>query len=89
MRGPFIAAFRKTPIGTTSNVMITPSITIHKDDLPGSLPPRCPVAMYCVIAAEVGIFTIYAVAYIFYIGKSVNGPQPRDVLHLPIFLAGR
>jgi cytochrome c oxidase subunit 3 len=26
------------------------------------------------------------IAYIFYIGKSVTGPQPRDVLHVPIFL---
>jgi len=42
--------------------------------------------MYCLIAAEVAIFTIFVVAYIFYIGKSLTGPQPRDVLHLPIFL---
>jgi cytochrome c oxidase subunit III len=26
------------------------------------------------------------IAYIFYIGKSLTGPQPRDVLHVPIFL---
>jgi cytochrome c oxidase subunit 3 len=37
------------------------------------------------IAAETAIFTIFVVAYIFYIGKSVSGPQPRDVLHIPIF----
>ncbi len=42
--------------------------------------------MYCLIAAEVAIFTIFVIAYIFYIGKSVTGPQPRDVLHVPIFL---
>ena len=42
--------------------------------------------MYCLIAAEIAIFTIFVIAYIFYIGKSVTGPQPRDVLHLPIFL---
>lgn len=42
--------------------------------------------MYCLIAAETAIFTIFVVAYIFYIGKSLTGPQPRDVLHLPIFL---
>jgi cytochrome c oxidase subunit III len=40
--------------------------------------------MYCLIAAEAAIFTIFVVAYLFYIGKSVAGPQPRDVLHLPI-----
>jgi cytochrome c oxidase subunit 3 len=42
--------------------------------------------MYCLIAAEVAIFTIFVIAYIFYIGKSATGPQPRDVLHFPIFL---
>jgi len=42
--------------------------------------------MYCLIAAEVAIFTIFVVAYVFYIGKSLTGPQPRDVLHVPIFL---
>ena len=41
--------------------------------------------MYCLIAAETAIFTIFAVAYLFYIGKSVSGPQPKDVLHAPIF----
>jgi len=41
--------------------------------------------MYCLIAAEAAIFTIFVVAYLFYIGKSPAGPQPRDVLHAPIF----
>ncbi len=40
--------------------------------------------MYCLIAAEAAIFTIFVVAYIFYIGKSLTGPQPQDVLHVPI-----
>ena len=31
------------------------------------------------------IFTIFVVAYLYYIGKSVSGPQPRQVLELPIF----
>ena len=41
--------------------------------------------MYCLIAAEAAIFTIFVVAYIFYIGKSVSGPQPKDVLEIPVF----
>ena len=41
--------------------------------------------MYCLIAAEAAMFTIFVVAYIFYLGKSVSGPQPKDVLHAPIF----
>jgi cytochrome c oxidase subunit III len=66
--------------------MSTPSITIQEDDLRSNLPERGPVGMYCLIAAETAIFTIFVIAYIFYIGKSVTGPQPRDVLHVPIFL---
>jgi len=41
--------------------------------------------MFALIAAESAIFTIFVVAYIFYIGKSVSGPTPKDVLDLPIF----
>jgi len=41
--------------------------------------------MFSLIGAESAIFTIFVVAYIFYIGKSVAGPTPQDVLELPIF----
>jgi cytochrome c oxidase subunit 3/cytochrome o ubiquinol oxidase subunit 3 len=41
--------------------------------------------MYCLIAAEASIFTIFVVAYVFYIGKSVSGPTPRQVLEIPVF----
>ena len=44
------------------------------------------VGMCCVIAAEAAIFTIFVVAYVFYLGKSVSGPTPPDVLHAPIVL---
>ena len=44
------------------------------------------VGMFCLIAAESAIFTIFVVAYLFYIGKSVAGPRPTDVLYAPIFL---
>jgi cytochrome c oxidase subunit 3/cytochrome o ubiquinol oxidase subunit 3 len=41
--------------------------------------------MYLLILAETAIFTIFVVAYVFYIGKSISGPQPKDVLTVPIF----
>ena len=41
--------------------------------------------MFCLIAAESAMFTIFLVAYIFYIGKSQSGPTPKDVLEVPIF----
>jgi cytochrome c oxidase subunit III len=65
--------------------MTTPSITMSESDIRWTLPARGPVAMYCLIAAEAAIFTIFVVAYIFYIGKSLTGPQPQDVLRVPIF----
>jgi cytochrome c oxidase subunit III len=50
-----------------------------------TLPSRGRVGMFSLIAAESAIFTIFVVAYIFYIGKSLSGPAPKDVLTLPIF----
>jgi cytochrome c oxidase subunit III len=49
------------------------------------LPSRGRVGMFSLIAAEAAIFTIFVVAYIFYIGASISGPKPEDVLELPIF----
>jgi cytochrome c oxidase subunit 3/cytochrome o ubiquinol oxidase subunit 3 len=43
--------------------------------------------MWCLIAAEASIFSIFVVAYLFYVGKSVTGPMPSDVLELPIFMS--
>jgi len=40
--------------------------------------------MYCLIAAEAAIFTIFVVAYLFYLGKSLTGPTPAQVLHVPV-----
>ena len=65
--------------------MSAPSIPMPEADIRWNLPRAGPVGMYCLIAAEAAIFTIFVVAYIFYIGKSVTGPQPHDVLHVPIF----
>src|SRR6266513_1891063 len=48
-------------------------------------PARGRVGMLCLIAAEAAIFTIFVVAYLFYIGKSLTGPLPKDVLSVPIF----
>jgi cytochrome c oxidase subunit III len=48
------------------------------------LPSRGRVGMFSLIAAESAIFTIFVVAYIYYIGKSLTGPMPKDVLELPI-----
>jgi cytochrome c oxidase subunit 3 len=49
------------------------------------LPYRGKVGMACLIAAESAIFTIFVVAYLFYVGKSLAGPTPREVLAPPLF----
>ena len=41
--------------------------------------------MLCLIVAESTIFTIFVVAYLYYAGKSLSGPTPQEVLHVPIF----
>jgi cytochrome c oxidase subunit III len=48
------------------------------------LPSRGTVGMICLIVAESAIFTIFVIAYIFYMGKSSSGPTPREVLSVPI-----
>src|ERR1700741_2948385 len=49
------------------------------------LPDRGQVGMAGLIIAESAIFTIFVVAYLFYLGKSLTGPTPREVLETPIF----
>src|ERR1041384_6458740 len=62
------------------------AITIPVQTPPAwSLPDRGKVAMAGLIIAESAIFTIFVVAYLFYIGKSLTGPAPREVLETPIF----
>jgi cytochrome c oxidase subunit III len=48
------------------------------------LPSKRKVGMLSLIATESSLFTIFVVAYLFYLGKSLNGPYPKDVLPRPI-----
>jgi cytochrome c oxidase subunit III len=48
------------------------------------LPSRGRVGMYSLICAESAIFVIFVVAYVYYTGRSASGPQPSQVLELPI-----
>ncbi len=61
------------------------ALPIGPADTPWTLPYRGTVGMACLIVAESAIFIIFVVAYIFYIGKSLTGPTPAQVLELPIF----
>ncbi|MBV8114907.1 MAG: heme-copper oxidase subunit III [Silvibacterium sp.] len=48
------------------------------------LPYKGRIGMYGLIIAESAIFTIFVIAYIYYIGKSLYGPTPQQVLDVPI-----
>jgi cytochrome c oxidase subunit 3/cytochrome o ubiquinol oxidase subunit 3 len=50
---------------------------------PWVLPSPRKVGIICLITTETALFTIFVVAYVFYMGKSLNGPYPSDVLHVP------
>lgn len=42
------------------------------------------VGMWCLITAESAIFLIFIVAYLVYMGKSLNGPTPNQILTVPV-----
>ena len=65
--------------------MSSAAITRSPGESEWILPSRGRVGMFSLIAAESAIFTIFVVAYIFYLGKSLSGPMPKDVLETPIF----
>jgi cytochrome c oxidase subunit 3/cytochrome o ubiquinol oxidase subunit 3 len=66
------------------SVPAMPSAALARHESPLSHEWRGPVGMWCLIAAESAMFSIFVVAYLFYVGKSLGGPTP-NVLHVPIF----
>jgi cytochrome c oxidase subunit 3/cytochrome o ubiquinol oxidase subunit 3 len=67
------------------SVMNAASMTVAEARIESDRPDRGRIGMLSLIAAEAAIFTIFVVAYIFYVGKSLAGPMPRDVLSVPVF----
>ena len=61
------------------------SMTLPQPGVTWELASRGRVGMLSLIAAESAIFTIFVVAYLFYIGKSLTGPMPNEVLRVPVF----
>jgi cytochrome c oxidase subunit 3/cytochrome o ubiquinol oxidase subunit 3 len=64
--------------------MSTATATLAPEKADWLLPSKGRVGMICLIIAESAIFTIFVVAYLYYLGKDVSGPTPRQVLNLPI-----
>ena len=65
--------------------MSATSIPLADGRMEWNLPSRGRVGMLSLITAEAAIFSIFVVAYLFYIGKSLTGPMPKDVLSAPVF----
>jgi cytochrome c oxidase subunit 3/cytochrome o ubiquinol oxidase subunit 3 len=59
-------------------------LNVHAEFAEWRLPSRRKVAVACLILTESAMFTIFVVAYLFYVGKSLPGPFPADVLETPI-----
>jgi cytochrome c oxidase subunit 3 len=49
-----------------------------------TLPDRGRVGIAALIVAESAMFAIFVAAYVFYVGKSLSGPTPADVLDPPV-----
>ncbi len=67
--------------------MAASTIGVPQNEMPLGHQLRGRVGMWCLIAAESAIFSIFVVAYLYYAGKSLNGPTPREVLEVPIFIS--
>jgi cytochrome c oxidase subunit 3 len=61
------------------------TIAVPQPEMPLSHELRGRAGMWCLIVAESAIFSIFVVAYLYYAGKSISGPTPREVLHVPYF----
>jgi cytochrome c oxidase subunit 3/cytochrome o ubiquinol oxidase subunit 3 len=62
----------------------TDSVIVLTEPTEWTLPSPRKAAVACLITTEAALFTIFVVAYLFYIGKSVRGPSPAQVLEVPI-----
>ncbi|MGI8959741.1 MAG: cytochrome c oxidase subunit 3 [Bryobacteraceae bacterium] len=49
-----------------------------------NLPDRGTIGVIFLILTETALFLMFVVVYLVYIGKSLNGPYPKDVLDIPV-----
>ena len=62
------------------------AIPMPQPTTPWTLPRRGPVGVLLFILAESSIFAVFVAAYLFYIGRSLTGPTPREVLQFPVVM---
>ena len=62
------------------------AIPLPQPTTPWTLPRRGPVGIKLFILAETAIFAVFVTAYLYYIGRSLTGPTPREVLTFPVLM---
>jgi len=62
-------------------LVATDPLTLERE---WKMPDRGTIGVIFLIITETALFTIFVVDYLVYIGKSLSGPYPKDVLELPI-----
>ncbi len=60
------------------------TLPLAREAIEWKLPSSRKVAIACLILTETCLFSIFLAAYVFYLGKSLTGPTPREVLELPV-----
>jgi cytochrome c oxidase subunit III len=65
---------------------VSASAAVQPAPVAWTLPSRGKVGILLFILAETSLFAIFLSAYLYYIGKSLSGPTPREVLHFPVVM---
>lgn len=63
------------------NILAADALTLEQN---WTVPDRGKVGIIFLIITESSLFAIFVVTYLVYIGKSLVGPYPKDVLEIPI-----
>jgi cytochrome c oxidase subunit 3/cytochrome o ubiquinol oxidase subunit 3 len=62
------------------------AIPMPQPTTPWVLPRRGPVGILLFILSESSLFAVFVAAYLYYIGRSLTGPTPREVLQFPVLM---
>lgn len=63
--------------------MSTAAVPVPEDWHP---PDRGVIGIASFIVAEAALFLMFLIGYLYYLGKSLNGPYPAQVLKTPVFI---
>ena len=62
------------------------AISMPQPTTPWTLPRRGPVGILLFIWPRARLFAVFVAAYLYYIGRSLTGPTPHEVLRFPVFM---